>query len=1840
MASSRKIKEPMTWSKRQRDRLLSPVAGFMIALLATQMLHELLPTLVPPLVRTVEAATATIDPNGDIGTNTGTRVTCTGTVYFECLNDAVRDPSTPSTAGDYVEYAGGNQTNSDMTSVTNVATATAIAVKTYHQETGTNMTLSVSLVNAAGTVIAGPTSVTNRAVTQWDTITFSGLTLNQATLDGLWVRQTCTRSGGSSANRCRSFAMYADVTYDPVINVTVSSLGTQQDLGIATSSAYVGGSFAIIENTSSRSITSVTVAEQGTVDAQNSLDNIKLYYDLDTSSPYNCSSESYAGTETQYGTTDTDGFSSSNGTSVFTGSVTISTTQAMCVYVVLDVLSTATAGETLEVQITDPTLDVVGSGSPVISPATAVLLPGTTTLRKPLLTQENYHWRNDDGNETAASSATGGSENTSYATFPKAVTKRLRVAVSNEGNADSAASQFRLEYAQKVTTCSAATGWTDVGASTDDFDMSPTGNITDGDNSTDISNAIGGVTNPNSSLLSSNGGLRDTNSQTGSLTLTSTQFVELEYAIIASSGLTDGTTYCFRVTNAGTPLPAYTNYPEATIAADVLVDSIGSQTTTVTIPTTGQYAGGAFRVTDLTAGAGTISSIAITASGSIDIQNDVATITLRYDLDTSNPYTCDDVSYANTDASFGSTVANFNGSNKATFTGSVSNSPTQTVCLYVEYNVGTGASNGELLDLRIVDPSSEVVISGSSVSPNTPVDIGDVTTFAAPYVEQVNYHWRNNDGSETTASSATGGTQNTPLTEVAKNSTYRLRFAVANTGLTTAPETRYQLEWAQKVSTCSAVPDIDWERADTILDAWQMSPTGNLTEGNDTTDIVESTGGVGNPAATFLVNNNGVNDTTDLTASSTLPADNYLDLEYSISATDDSVQGATYCFRVSAAGSALVNYTNYPEVSIKLDTDFKVQRGVSTITGDTLTITAGVEYEAPLTSSSSFIRITNTQLTGAGPNTGNTNSNADDVTVYITNPSNILSSITFARGIGAVSNTRVSWEIIEYTGVAGGENEIIVRQQEAISYGAANTAVSGTVTNTIVDDTDVAVFITGQFNADTGRNAYGQGFSIAAWNTTNNQVDLTRGLSGSVSSVSYALVEFTGTNWKIQRISHTYTAAGAVETSAMTAVNSLSRTFTHTQKLTPSNNHADIGHEVWLSGIGQVSFLLDAAAATPSGHTSVAWVIENTQTQGLIMKVSRANSSLAAGATAPETNNLNIGVTIADLSTASLFVNNRSDGATRSFPEPILGARLISTTQYELWRSDTSSNLNYRTEVVEWPTAARKLEQNYFRLYEDNNALTPTVAWPASVGTLGENTEMTADDNPLALGDTVRIRMTISVTSSVMPSALDAFRLEYAERVTTCSAISTWSELGEVGSTTASWRGTNNAPVDGTALSTEPPTGGDLLISIATVAGTYEEENNSALNPYIAFPGDEVEYDWVVQHNGAKDKTAYCFRMVESTGTTFENYNFYPVIRTVGYEPILKTWRWYGDENNLTPTSALAAENVAPIDIPNEDIIKLRLTLRESSGAAGNNNKFIVQYSEYADFSVGVHTLTSTSTCLENSLWCYADGAGVDNQLINAAVISDAATCTAGVGVGCGTHNEGTSTATATFDQVAFTTTEYEFTLQHAGARASAVYYFRLYDSTTAELVGLGATSTYPSLVTEGAQLVSTLAGVDAGTAVAGIIADATTTPTSIGFGSLPFNNSYEAVQRITVTTNATEGYQLLMYATQQLTNTYGDVVPPVTSTNAAPAGWSSGCAAPAIGCFGYHTTDATLEGGSGRFAPIDSYAALDTAAQEIMYSSIPATDTHDIVYRVLVTEQQPAGDYQTSIVYMSIPVF
>lgn len=240
---------------------------------------------------------------------------------------------------------------------------------------------------------------------------------------------------------------------------------------------------------------------------------------------------------------------------------------------------------------------------------------------------------------------------------------------------------------------------------------------------------------------------------------------------------------------------------------------------------------------------------------------------------------------------------------------------------------------------------------------------------------------------------------------------------------------------------------------------------------------------------------------------------------------------------------------------------------------------------------------------------------------------------------------------------------------------------------------------------------------------------------------------------------------------------------------------------MWLSSIGYVSYFLQTGATTPGNQTSVAWIIENMQTSAGAMDVTYSNGDSLNGAE-PFTLSVPIGKTLTDITNASIFVNSRVAGTDGSFPRPIAGATIASSTHYELWRSDTGAQLAYRTIIVEWPTAGLTYRQNYYRLYVDNNALLPLDAWPIGDSALGENEALTGLDEPLGEAETIRIRMSVRAINATFPAETKSWKLQYGQMLTTCSAIdeTNWNTLGDMSSSTI-WRGADATNLaDGTQL--------------------------------------------------------------------------------------------------------------------------------------------------------------------------------------------------------------------------------------------------------------------------------------------------------------------------------------------------------------------------------------------------------------------------------------------------------
>lgn len=191
----------------------------------------------------------------------------------------------------------------------------------------------------------------------------------------------------------------------------------------------------------------------------------------------------------------------------------------------------------------------------------------------PSFDQIHYRWRNDDGSESEATWSAN--EDTQILNVSKNAIKRLRFEISNEGWRTGSSQQFRIEYAS-TTICSAGIYTAiPVIAATEHWQMATSTYLTDGVATTNVAS---GLIDENANFVA--GQVKTTGNITSAITLTSRDFTEIEYAILATSTANNGGTYCFRLTNNGaTTNFNYSKYPIAVLGGGYL--AIGELTSVV-----------------------------------------------------------------------------------------------------------------------------------------------------------------------------------------------------------------------------------------------------------------------------------------------------------------------------------------------------------------------------------------------------------------------------------------------------------------------------------------------------------------------------------------------------------------------------------------------------------------------------------------------------------------------------------------------------------------------------------------------------------------------------------------------------------------------------------------------------------------------------------------------------------------------------------------------------------------------------------------------------------------------------------------------------------------------------------------------------------------------------------------------------------------------------------------------------------------------------------------------------------------------------------------------------------
>jgi len=146
---------------------------------------------------------------------------------------------------------------------------------------------------------------------------------------------------------------------------------------------------------------------------------------------------------------------------------------------------------------------------------------------------------------------------------------------------------------------------------------------------------------------------------------------------------------------------------------------------------------------------------------------------------------------------------------------------------------------------------------------------------------------------------------------------------------------------------------------------------------------------------------------------------------------------------------------------------------------------------------------------------------------------------------------------------------------------------------------------------------------------------------------------------------------------------------------------------------------------------------------------------------------------------------------------PINLTGLATSTYSQICLEATLTTLGTQSATLnEWTLSwvrQPKLSQSNYRWYGNGSFLTPTDPWPIGPVGLGENIPM-SPVTAISLNEVTRLRLAVQSKNVTLPALSQAFKLQYAEGFT-CSPGLQWNDVGGPASTTALWRGFNNAIV-------------------------------------------------------------------------------------------------------------------------------------------------------------------------------------------------------------------------------------------------------------------------------------------------------------------------------------------------------------------------------------------------------------------------------------------------------------
>jgi len=163
------------------------------------------------------------------------------------------------------------------------------------------------------------------------------------------------------------------------------------------------------------------------------------------------------------------------------------------------------------------------------------------------------------------------------------------------------------------------------------------------------------------------------------------------------------------------------------------------------------------------------------------------------------------------------------------------------------------------------------------------------------------------------------------------------------------------------------------------------------------------------------------------------------------------------------------------------------------------------------------------------------------------------------------------------------------------------------------------------------------------------------------------------------------------------------------------------------------------------------------------------------------------------------------------------------------------------------------------------------------------------------------------------------------------------------------------------------------------------------------------------------------------------------------------------------------------------------------------------------------------------------------------------------------------------------------------------------------------------------------------GTVNNSVITTSSTTGDNANFGVFTAADDRIIAHDLIVSTNATNGY---LVTTQSIGDfvSNDNIITDFTGTNDSPVSWISPPGSGIESYFGYTTDDSSLHNSStDRFTSSggNKWASFNNIPSEVAYSADPVSnEITRIGYRLAITNLQPAGTYETEVMYIATPTF